>query len=64
MEIRIGDVVEDIYYPGQRLYVIAVLENAIVTRDEGLGGGIVGSKFRYRITESPYPSVAYMELFQ
>lgn len=64
MSFREGDIVEDKYYPGQRLIVIGVLENCLAVRDMELGGGMAGHKDRYRILESSWPSVAYLELFQ
>ena len=64
MSFREGDIVEDIYYPGQRLIVIGVLENCLAVRDMELGGGMAGHKDRYRVIESSWPSVAYLELFQ
>lgn len=64
MDFRVGDVVEDIYYLGQRFIVIGVLENCLAVRDVEVGGGMAGHKDRYRIIESSWPSIAYMELFK
>ena len=64
MEFRVGDIVEDTFYPGVYHLVVGVLTSCLCVIDMETGSGMAASVRRFRIVESSQPSVAYMELFQ